>query len=59
MKCPNCKRTITFVHVYSQCRQKADIDKKGNITDYGGVEEIFETLKVECPECYEELVVKE
>ena len=39
------------VKVYSQCLQRAKVDEKGNIIDYGEVEAILETLGIECPEC--------
>jgi hypothetical protein len=55
MRCPNCKKIIETVNVYSQCYQKACIDDKGNVSDYGSVEEILETMAIECPECAEDL----
>ena len=47
MKCPKCNKKIKNVNVISECRQKATVDKKGNIIDYGELEEILETVKIE------------
>jgi len=54
MKCPKCKKEIDEVNVISECWQKAEIDK-GKVFNYGSIEEILETKKVECPECYEDI----
>lgn len=51
MICPNCKKNIQHVHVISDCWQKASVDDKGNLLDYGSVEEVGGTLFYECPEC--------
>jgi hypothetical protein len=51
MKCPNCKAEITRVNVYSQCIQQADVDENGKIEFYDSVDEILETLDIECREC--------
>ena len=51
MKCPKCKKKIENVMVISECEQMADIDETGQITGYGGVEEISSTLKILCPHC--------
>jgi len=57
MICPKCKKEINEVRVFSEARQDADIDKNGNITDYGSVESISdEAISVECPECFEEII---
>lgn len=53
--CPNCKSKIKYVHVYSQCKQTADIDENKKISNYSSVEHIFETQAVECPECCESI----
>jgi DNA-directed RNA polymerase subunit RPC12/RpoP len=50
-KCPNCGEEITSVNVILKCWQKAEIDENGKIIDYGSVEEIFDSLFIECPEC--------
>jgi len=47
MKCPKCKKEIKNVNVVSECWQKAEVNKKGKIIDYGGIEEITETIKIE------------
>lgn len=50
MLCPHCKVEIEFVRVYSECYQNAELE--GNkIADYGAVEEITETIDIECPYC--------
>lgn len=54
MNCPRCKKGIDQVNIISECWQKADL--KGNkIEDYNSIEEILETKKVECPECFEDI----
>jgi hypothetical protein len=51
MKCPNCQKEITKVNIISECWQKAELN--GNkIVNCGSIEEILETVKIECPECY-------
>lgn len=55
MECPKCKTKLDHVHVFSQCWQKAQVDEKGNVSDYGSVEEVLETLAIECPECSEDI----
>lgn len=50
MVCPNCKKEIERVRVYSECYQWGTL--YGNkITDYAPVEEITETIAIECAEC--------
>jgi len=60
MKCPLCRKNITRVVVVSKCWQYGDIveAKDSNvakprliITDYGSIEEIYETIEITCPEC--------
>lgn len=59
MKCPKCRKNIDRVVVISKCWQYGDIDDsktnlvkpKFRISDYGSVEEIFETIGIACPEC--------
>ena len=54
MICPKCKKEITCVNVISKAWQIGTL--KGNdIADYGPVEEIEETIAVECPECSEDI----
>jgi hypothetical protein len=47
MKCPQCHKEIDRVTVVSRCWQYANVDKDGNLFDYGSVEEILNTLKIE------------
>jgi len=57
MKCPKCKTEIEYVRVYSQCYQNAYFKEGTNkIEDYHSVEEILETLAIECPECDEDII---
>lgn len=49
-KCPECGAELERVNVISECWQKAEL-KGDKITDYGSVEDILDTLYVECPEC--------
>jgi hypothetical protein len=50
IKCPKCKKKIYTVRVYSECYQNAELD--GNkITNYGSVEEVLETVGIECSNC--------
>ena len=46
MLCPKCNKEIREVYVTSECWQKATV-KDGKIVDYGTVEEILDTLKIE------------
>ena len=49
-KCPSCDKELDNVRVYSECWQNATL--KGNsIEDYGSVEELTETIAIECPHC--------
>lgn len=50
MKCPKCKKQISYVNIISNCWQKAYL--KGNkITEYDSIEDVLDTLFIECPEC--------
>jgi len=51
MKCPLCNNKIEQVNIISDCWQKADVDKDRNIVDYGSIEEILGTKRIECPKC--------
>jgi len=54
VKCPNCGKEISQVNVISECWQKATL--QGNkIIDYGKVEEVLDTVKIECRECYADI----
>ena len=51
-QCPKCKAKLDNVNVYSQCLQCGELD--GNKVDSyrrSSVEEVLETLAIECPEC--------
>ncbi len=54
MKCPNCKKEIEKVRVYSEAWQWATLKGK-EIDEYGSIEEVLETICVECPECNTEI----
>jgi hypothetical protein len=54
MKCPKCKKEINEVCVYSQCFQYATLKDK-QIVEYGAVEEILNTERIECPLCQADL----
>ena len=50
LKCPQCKKELDWVRVYSECYQRGEL--RGNeIVDYGSIDEITETVGIECPEC--------
>jgi len=51
MKCPSCHAAIDRVSVQSLCTQTADVNRKGEITLYQGVDDIGETVNVFCNEC--------
>lgn len=65
MKCPKCRKEIDKVCIVSKCWQYGYIDysktnlvnPKFRISDYSGVEEIFETISISCPECDADLSV--
>lgn len=47
MKCPKCKEEIVDVNIISECWQKAKVNKKGEVVEFGSIEEILETVKIE------------
>ncbi len=51
MICPECNEEIKTVKVYSQCWQKAEL-KENYVINYGVIEEILETVEIECPKCF-------
>lgn len=53
-KCPKCFKDIESVRVYSECYQIAMLDGL-KIKDWGSVEEITETIAIECPECSQDI----
>jgi len=58
MNCPKCNEKLEYINAYSQCLQQPIIDDKGNITEMGHVEEIFNkhpyfVSSYACPYCSE------
>ena len=47
MECPKCKKEIENVNVISECWQKGTVDAEGKVVEYGSVEEVLDTLKIE------------
>lgn len=54
-RCPLCSAELEYVLVYSECRQRGEIDDEGIVSEYSGVEEVFETTAINCPECGSDL----
>ena len=50
MICPKCKNEISYVNLYSECRQECGL-KGSKIVEYGTVQDILDTHSIECPEC--------
>ena len=48
--CPSCKKELDSVRLYSECYQLCAL-KYNTIIDYGSVEELTETIAIECPHC--------
>lgn len=50
--CPNkqCKEKLEWVRVYSEAWQRGVLEKN-KIVDYGSVEELTDTIAIECPFC--------
>ena len=61
MKCPHCNTELEEVTVISRCWQKATLNSKGSIEDYGSLEEILDTISIHCPHCDQDItdLVKE
>ena len=55
-RCPLCSADLDEVLVYSECRQRGAIDDEGIISDYSGVEEVFDTSSICCPQCGSDLM---
>lgn len=57
INCPNkkCNRELEYVRVYSECYQKGWLSSNENepnrIDNYDSVEELTETIAIECPYC--------
>jgi len=50
VECPKCGRELNQVRVVSTCVQTADVED-GKITEYGSVDDIFETEYMDCKYC--------
>lgn len=59
--CPRCNEKLEKVVVLSECKQFGYVDEDNNIRNYSSVENIFETIAIECEHCGQNLmgVVKE
>jgi len=55
MKCPKCDAEIKNVRVYSEAYQVGEL-KGSKIDGYGPVQELTETIAIECPECGEDII---
>jgi hypothetical protein len=54
MKCRGCGQEVYRVRVWSRCWQEGTVE--GNrVVDYDSIEEIAETIAVECFECLTDL----
>ena len=51
MKCPECKKELETINVFSQCVQRATVNRDGIITEYGSVDEVLDTEHIECSFC--------
>jgi hypothetical protein len=57
MKCPKCGKDIERVIVVSQCWQYGQLAENSNkIVEYGSVENITDTILIECPECSQDIM---
>lgn len=54
MKCLACQQEITHVNLFSQAYQRAELEGD-KIIDYGPVEELLDTMGIECPLCSADL----
>ena len=54
LRCPECDTDLVEVRVYSQCYQVGTLEGD-KIVEYSGVEEVLETLSIECAECGAEI----
>ena len=55
MKCPKCDENIETVRVYSEAYQVSTL-KGSKIDNYGSVQELTETVAIECPICGEDII---
>lgn len=51
MKCPECREELEYINAFGECRQKATLDKDGNVISWGSVDEVYETVYFECKNC--------
>lgn len=56
LRCPSCNAKLEVINVYSECYQKATVDDNGRIEEYGTIEEILETIGIECSQCGQSIV---
>ena len=57
MKCPECKKKISYVRVYSECWQIGYLEGT-KIKEYAPVEEenvLPDITGIECPECHADI----
>jgi uncharacterized protein (UPF0212 family) len=54
MKCPFCKKEINQVIIEAKCWLWGYL-KNNKVIDYSSVNEIEQTDKIECPECFEDI----
>jgi len=55
MKCPKCKKEINKVGIITQQWQQGKL--KGNkIIYYGTMEYIDDSMVIECPKCFENII---
>jgi hypothetical protein len=56
MKCPKCSKEIDSVVVVSECWQWGYFEEGTNkIAEYGSVEEVIDTKRMNCPECHKDI----
>lgn len=55
IKCPQCDEPLERVRVYSETYQYATVEGD-QIVDYGGVEELTETIAIECNNCNHDVI---
>jgi hypothetical protein len=51
MICPNCKKKLTEIIVFSECWQQATVEGN-NIERYGSIGGDLEPTDAQCPKCY-------
>ena len=53
-RCMNCHTDLEQVDVFSKCMQVGTVDVT-KLVDFGAVEQVHETLYIECPKCFAQL----